>query len=179
MATVASGGMAITYSMEDEILGTAGGVKRVEGFFENDPFLVWYADNLSRCDISKLFDLHQAKGGMATIALYNREDVTCSGIVGLGKDDRITAFLEKPEAAQVFSHWVNAGIYMLDEHVLDLIPSVGFSDFGRHIFPALLEKGIPLFGYRLSQEEGLWWIDTQEDLRRVENKFLSKGLETK
>lgn len=169
-------GVNITYSIEEEILGTSGGVKRVASYFQDNPFLVWYGDNLSHCDIGKLFTLHQTRGGLATMALCYRENVSASGIVGLGIDDRIIAFLEKPESENVFSHWVNAGIYVLDVKVLELIPAQKFSDFGRDIFPEALKKGFSLYGYRLSQEEGLWWIDTQADLKFVEDNFPLKGI---
>lgn len=160
-------GVKITYSVENEPLGTAGGVKNVEWFFDG-PFLVWYGDNLSTCDLTHLYAFHQAKDSVVTIALYYREDPTASGIVGLDKTDRITRFLEKPRPDQVFSHWVNAGIFVLEPAVLEAIPTEGSPDFGRDVFPAMLTAGQPLYGYRMSADEGLWWIDTPEDLQRVQ-----------
>jgi mannose-1-phosphate guanylyltransferase len=160
-------GMGITYSPEAELLGTAGAVRNVAWFFDG-PFLVWYGDNLSRCNIDRLAAFHCSKGGAGTIALHHREDPTSSGIVGLDDQDRITRFLEKPKAEQVFSHWVSAGIFVLEPEVLQDIPSQGAPDFGRDVFPSLLARGTPLYGYRLSEAEGLGWIDTPEDLRRME-----------
>lgn len=161
-------GVRIIYSVEKEPLGTAGGVKNVERFF-NRSFFVWYGDNLSTCDLDRLFRFHREKGGLATIVLFHRQDPTASGIVGLDENDRITRFLEKPKPDQVFSHWVNAGIFVLEPEVLKAIPPEGPSDFGRDIFPALLAQGTALYGYRMSPDEGLWWIDTPEDLRKMEN----------
>jgi len=162
-------GVKITYSLEKEILGTAGGVKKVADFFDGT-FLVWYGDNLSTCDVSHMADFHRAKGGLATIALYQREDVTQSGIVGLDGADRILRFLEKPRLKQVFSHWVNAGILILEPEVLEFIPVDGKPDFGHDIFPLLLTKNQPLYGYKMSSGEKLWWVDTPEDLRQVEEE---------
>jgi NDP-sugar pyrophosphorylase family protein len=159
-------GVHITYSIEKEPLGTAGGVKNVEWFFDR-LFFVWYGDNISKCDLQRLYRQHRAKGGLATIALHHREDVTQSGIVGLDAGDRIVRFFEKPRPDQAFSHWVNAGIYVLEPAVLEFIPHDGAPDFGRDVFPALLAAGQPLYGYRLSADEGLWWIDTPEDLEKV------------
>lgn len=160
----------ITYSVEKEILGTAGGVRNVAGFFDG-PFFVWYGDNLSTCRLDNLWAFHQAKEGAATIALHYREDPTQSGIVGLDDQDRITRFLEKPQSEEVFSHWVNAGILVLEPQVLEMIPSERASDFGRDVFPALLTHNKPLYGYRMSAGEGLWWIDTVEDLHRVQREW--------
>jgi len=159
-------GVKITYSVEKEPLGTAGGVKNVEWFFDG-PFFVWYGDNLSTCDLACLYAFHQAKGGIATIALHYREDPTASGIVGLDENERIIRFLEKPRPDEIFSHWVSAGIFVLEPAVLQAIPAEGTPDFGRDVFPALVAQGAPLYGYRMSQDEGLWWIDTLEDLRRL------------
>jgi len=171
-------GVRITYSLEDRLLGTAGGVKNVAWFFDG-PFFVWYGDNLSTCRLDRLWEFHRVKGGIATIALYYRDDPTPSGIVGLDEDDRIVRFQEKPQPDQVFSHWVSAGLFVLEPQVLDFIPfaslrtgaAEGFPDFGRDIFPSMLAANQPLYGYRLSGDEGLWWIDTPEDLRRMESVF--------
>lgn len=164
----------ITYSIEDESLGTAGGVKNVGWFFDG-PFFIWYGDNLSTCNLNQLYSFHEGKEGVATIALHYREDPTASGIVGLDEDDRITRFLEKPRPDQVFSHWVSAGIFVLEPLVLEAIPAEGTPDFGRDVFPALLAAGQPLYGYRLSADEGLWWIDTPDDLERVQSMW-TKGI---
>jgi len=160
-------GVRINYSVEPELLGTAGAVKKVEQFFDG-PFFVWYGDNLSTCRLDRLWQFHQSKHAVATIALHYREDPTRSGIVGLDENDRVTRFLEKPRPDQVFSHWVNAGILALEREVLEVIPKEGVTDFGRDIFPALLERDSAIFGYRMAEDESLWWIDTAEDLARVE-----------
>lgn len=160
-------GVKITYSLEKEVLGTAGGVRNAVWFFDS-PFILWYGDNLSHCDLERLRQFHRTKGGLASIALYHRDDVSQSGIVDLDVEDRIVRFLEKPEPDRVFSHWVNAGIYVLEPAVLDFIRSEGTADFGQDVFPAMLEREHPLYGYRMSNEEGLWWVDTPQDLSRVQ-----------
>ncbi len=171
-------GVEISYSVETEPLGTAGGVKRMSPFLDGGPFFVWYGDNLSTCDLAKLYAFHRSKGGVATIALYDREDVTASGIVGLDVNDRIARFLEKPSPEHVFSHWVNAAIFVLEPSVLSAIPSEGTPDFGRDVFPGLLRDGASLFGYRMAPDEGLWWIDTPDDLRSVERLLSGRNEST-
>jgi NDP-sugar pyrophosphorylase family protein len=162
-------GVEIAYSWETEPLGTAGGLKKAAWFFDG-PFFVWYGDNLSTCRLDRLYALHRARRGAATIALHYREDPTSSGITALDEQDRITRILEKPRPEQVFSHWVSTGIFALEPQVLAAIPAEGACDFGRDIFPALLAEGVPLYGYRFSGDEELWWIDTPQDLRRIEDK---------
>ena len=160
-------GVRITYSLEPRLLGTAGGVRRVARLFDG-PFFVWYGDNLSRCRLDRLHALHQARGGQGTIALHYRENPTACGIVGLDENDRITRFVEKPRREELFSHWASAGIFILEPVVLEAIPPDGAPDFGRHLFPALLAQGAAIYGYAMSESEGLWWVDTPEDLRRTQ-----------
>lgn len=159
-------GVKIYYSYEEHLLGTAGGVKNVESFFDG-PFLVWYGDNLSTCNLNKLYQFHKAKGGLGTIVLHQREEVRHSGVVRLDGDDRIIFFQEKPKSEKVLSNWVNAGIYLFEQKVLNYIYPDKILDFGQDVFPYLLGRGERLYGYRLSHEEGFWWIDRPEDLKRV------------
>lgn len=161
----------ITYSYEPILLGTAGAVKKVETLF-GGTFLVAYGDNLTTCDIGRLCAFHREKRGIGTVALFHRDDPTTSGIASLDESDRITRFLEKPESAQVFSHWVNSGFLVLEPEVLSYIPPDLPSDFGRDILPMLISADRPLYGYRMSEE--LWWIDTLEDYLRLQ-KLVEKG----
>lgn len=160
-------GVQLVYALEAVLLGTAGSVRESAAFFD-ETFFVWYGDNLSTCRLDLLWQQHKARGGIATIALHERTDPTQSGIVGMDESDRITRFLEKPRPDQVFSHWVNAGIYVLEPAALAAIPAHGVADFGRDVFPKLLAQGAQLYGYKMSADEGLWWIDTLVDLQRVQ-----------
>lgn len=130
-------------------------------------FLVWYGDNLS-CDLARLTKLHRTKRAVASLALSHRDNPISSGIVSLDGDNRIIRFLEKPRANEVFSHWVSAGIFVMEPVVLEFIPDWGAPDFSRDVFPALIASGQPLYGYRMSAGEQLWWVDTPEDLHRVQ-----------
>jgi NDP-sugar pyrophosphorylase family protein len=167
-------GVRISYSLEPELLGTAGAVRKVAERFSG-PFFVWYGDNLSTCRLDQLWEFHTASGGLVTIALHEREDPTSSGIADLDEHGRITRFMEKPRPHEVFSHWVNAGIFVAEPEVVGTIPASGRADFSRDVFPALLERGAPVFGYRMTGNEQLWWIDTPADLERVEKQFALKS----
>lgn len=159
-------GVSIRYSREPELLGTAGGVGKVREHFTS-PFFVWYGDNVSTCLLDRLYAFHRARRGIATIALYRRDDPRSSGIAQLDTTDRVVRFVERPTPDQVFGNLVNAGIYVLEPDVLPYIPLGRASDFGRDVFPALLEAGEAVFGYRMGPGEGLWWIDTSRDLERA------------
>lgn len=164
-------GIRIRYSPEPEPLGTAGGVKHVEQFFDDGAFFVWYGDNLSTCNLERLAAFHHDRAGLATIALHEREDPTSSGIVGLDDRSRVTRFLEKPRPDQVFSRWVSAGIFVLEPGVLHSIEPGMALDFGRDVFPSLLATGAALYGYRMVPPERLYWIDTPDALRQLQQEW--------
>lgn len=163
-------GVSIVYSYEEEPLGTAGGVGRLRDFFDATFFLL-YGDNLVKCRLDRMLALHREKSALATVAMFHREDVTQSGIIGVDGDGRITRFLEKPRPEEVFSHRVNAGVLVLEPAVFGYIPRGGTPDFGRDVLPAMLAAGEPLYGYEMSADEGLWWVDTPADLERVSGEL--------
>ena len=159
-------GVNIRYSYEESLRGTAGALKLIPDFFE-ETFILWYGDNLCHLNLPKLVDFHNAKGGSGTIALHWREEVSQVGIADVDDDCRILRFLEKPSPDQVFSHWVNAGVYVLEPDILNHIPEGQNYDFGRHLFPKLLALDQKLYGYRMEENEKFWLIDRTQDLRVV------------
>lgn len=160
-------GVRFGYSVETDLLGTAGAVKRMAASLADQPFFVVYGDNLTTCDFGRLAQAHSAGGGTATVALFRKEDVTPHSAVELQPDDRITRFVEKPKAEDAPSHWISAGMNVMEPAVLDCIPDDRPCDFGFDVFPRLLREGRKIQGYRMGPHEGLWWIDTPEHYRRV------------
>ncbi|NKB67454.1 MAG: NTP transferase domain-containing protein [Candidatus Latescibacteria bacterium] len=141
-------GVDITYSHEQELLGTAGAVRQMAPFFDQ-PFLVYYGDNLTNVDLTALWTQHRQSGALATVGLLWMDDPSSRGIVQLDGDNRIRQVIEKPRPDQVFADYlVNGGIYAFDPEILNYIPP-GPSDFAADIFPALLQQGAPLYGHRL------------------------------
>ena len=156
----------ITYSHETTLRGTGGAIDVLRDRLRGDFFIV-YGDNLSTCRLDRLFALHAEKNAALTMAVFHREDVLASGIVGLADDGRITRFLEKPHRDAVFSNWVNAGILVGGARLLDFIPRGVKSDLSHDILPKMLERGEKLYGYTM--QEPLWWIDSLEDYERTLN----------
>jgi mannose-1-phosphate guanylyltransferase len=167
--------MKIAYSVEENLLGTAGAVRAARAKLGSDPFLVVYADNLIRCDIGAFLACHSASRATITLALHWRRDVSNSGVANLGPADRIRRFVEKPKVAGAEDHWVNAGLLLCQEAVYDYIPPQHASDFGQDVIPALIAAGMNVQGYRMQPPEQLLWIDTPEDLARTENELMTEG----
>lgn len=147
-------GVSLSYSTEDVPLGTAGSVLNAKELLSGT-FLVISGDALTDLDLTKVVDFHRSKGAAATLVLKRMADPLEFGIVMTSEDGRIERFLEKPTWGQVFTDTINTGIYVLEPEVLDLIPPDQPYDFSSELFPLMLEKGLPLFGY-ITEE---YWTD--------------------
>lgn len=157
-------GVSLSYSYEPALLGTAGAVRQVQDFFD-DTFVLLYGDNLSNCDLRALRSRHLQAGAVMTVALFQRDDVSQSGVARLDSHDRILEFIEKPTARVAPSHWVNSGIMVMEPEVVDYIPADRPSDFGFEVLPSLLTSGLRVMGYRMNED--LWWIDTLDSYHLV------------
>ncbi|MGC4044117.1 MAG: NDP-sugar synthase [Armatimonas sp.] len=128
------------------------GSEKLEHFFDT-PFLVLYGDNYYQFDPAPLIELHVKNHALATIATFTTSSPTGCGLVGTDSSGRVTRFVEKPPAEDVFTDQANAGVYILEPEVLSLIPGGVSYDFGRDVFPALLREfpgrlyATPLNGY--------------------------------
>lgn len=148
-------GVEVHYSYEPEPMGTAGGLKIVEEHFGSGPIVVFSGDLLTDIDLSGMLKFHASHGGLATVALVKVADPSRYGAVLLDSTSKITRFQEKPYHEEAVSNIINAGIYVLSPKVLDLIPEGGFYDYGKDLFPHLVEKDLGIFGH----EADCYWMD--------------------
>lgn len=148
----------ITYSYEEELLGTAGAAKRLEWFLD-EPFVVVYGDVFSNVNLARLIEFHQSQcrnyetQKAISLALYRVPNPTECGLVELTQDGQIVRFVEKPPADQVFTDLANAGIQVCEPSILQLIPAQTVFDFGRDVYPLMLAKQWPIFGLPICQSE--------------------------
>ncbi|MCA1990614.1 MAG: mannose-1-phosphate guanyltransferase [Coleofasciculus sp. S288] len=146
-------GVQMTYAVEeDQPLGTAGCVKNIAELLD-DTFLVISGDSITDFDLSAAIEFHKSKQSKATIVLTRVPNPIEFGVVITDEEMRIRRFLEKPSTSEIFSDTVNTGTYILDPSVLDYLPVNQESDFSKDLFPLLLKKDIPMYGY---VAEGYW-----------------------
>lgn len=156
-------GARIEYSYEPELLGTAGGVKNAEYFFNNEPFLVIYGDLLVNQDLSLLMRFHEKNNALATLILHQRKG--SNSLVKLESNGEISGFLERPteeERKRYLFPWVNSGIQILNKSVLKDLIKGEFADLPKNVYPKLLGEG-RLFGLPLSGDRVA--IDSPERYR--------------
>ena len=156
-------GLAITYVYEPELLGTAGALANIAAVVDQ-PFWVIYGDSVVRCDLAALAGAHAAAGAELTLALFDQERHAHTGIAGgrvvLKRDGAVEAFVEGGDAAG--SSLVNAGVYLAEPTILDLIPTGRLVDFGREVFPAMLAGGRRLQGHVIEDGGYCLGLDTPE-----------------
>ena len=140
-------GVSIAYSYEEELLGTAGGVKKLEKELAEDTFLIISGDALTDIDLTSLMEYHKGHGAIATLVVTPVEDPSKYGVVITDDRNRITGFQEKPSREEARSHVANSGIYVFEPEVLEMLPSGSFYDFGSQLFPRFLEENIDFYGY--------------------------------
>ena len=165
-------GVQIRYSYEEQLLGSAGAARRLYEYLRDGPFLVFYGDLYTDLNVSELIAVHREGRALITMALYQVENPTACGIVELDEQDYVKRFVEKPSPDQVFSRLANAGVFVVEPQVLDLIPAGIPYDFGHDVFPPVLQKGLPIRGY-LSRDVVID-IGTPDNYRRA-HSLASRG----
>lgn len=167
-------GVALRYITEPSPMGTGGAYKFAVDEFR-EPTVVFNGDILTDLDIARLIDFHKAKKSEATLALVSVDDPTRYGIVGAGPDGRIESFVEKPKPDEIDVikiRTINAGIYILEPSILDVIAKDTNRSFEYDIFPDILARTMPFFAYVMRDE---YWRDigTPANYLSAHHDFLS------
>ncbi len=145
-------GVRIRYCVEDEPMGTAGGVKLLQNMIE-DTFVVVSGDVVTDLDLSAALDAHKSNSAMASILLHAAADPGEFGIVATDSFSKVTRFIEKPRSSEIFGDTVNTGIYILEPEALSSIPYHQPFDFSMGLFPLMLNNREPVYGFSLP---GYW-----------------------
>ena len=148
-------GIDLSYSYEEELMGTAGGVRNVSSFLGAEPFLVMAADALTDIDLAALRAAHDASGGIATLAVKQVPNVSEFGVVITDSGGRIQGFQEKPDPAEALSDLASCMIYILEPEIFDYFPDKHSVDFAHDVFPALLENDVAFSVHKIDA----YWND--------------------
>jgi len=147
-------GLTISYSYEQQPLGTAGPIALVDGL--NDTFLVSNGDVLTTLDLRDLIRFHKEQKAIATIAAHHRQSKIDLGVIQRDGDYRITGYIEKP----TYDFMVSMGIYVFEPTVLPYIGRNQYLDFP-DLVKKLIAAGERVVGYEFN---GYW-----EDLGRPDD----------
>ena len=147
-------GIELTYSDEEELLDTAGGVWNVRDFLTEDgSFIVMAGDALTDVDLTALIDAHAAHDGVATMTVKKVANVSEFGVVLTDSEGRVSGFQEKPDPAEALSDLANCMIYAFRPEIFDYFPEDPHVDWAKQIFPLLLEQDVP---FHVHETERYW-----------------------
>jgi mannose-1-phosphate guanylyltransferase/phosphomannomutase len=142
-------GVEIMYSEEADLLGSAGGVRRIRQFFGNEPVLIVHGDILFDVDLSKVIQYHLSRAAQATLVLhpahhrynYGKIKVNTQGQIGQFVDQQ-ASWVDGPLIETVFT-----GVQVLDPSILDAIPAGCVASLTTAVYPGLLTSASRLYGY--------------------------------
>lgn len=161
-------GINFNHIHEEELSGTAGGVKKCQFFFdEGEDFLVLSADGLSNADLKAGIEVHKKSGAIATMGIKKiaLEEIPNFGVVVIDNKGFVKEFQEKPHIKDAKSDFINTGIYIFNYKIFDYIPSDTFYDFAKNVFPQFLADGIKINTFTVNE----YW----SDIGTVEQYFQS------
>jgi len=163
-------GFALHYAVEETPLGTGGAVKNAERYLD-ERTIVFNGDVLTDVDLPRVLADHEKAEAAASIVLTPVPNPSAYGLVETDASSRVLRFVEKPDPSQITTDTINAGIYVLESRLLDLIPAGQNHSIERGFFPTLLKRGDLV---RAHVHRG-YWIDigTPEKYRQVHRDVLS------
>ncbi len=173
-------GMKIDYIYEKSPLGTGGAVKRAEQFIDGTT-VVMNGDIITDLNLTKMLRFHRQKKSRATIALTPVNNPSAYGVVETERGGAVKSFLEKPSPEEVAGRTlnINAGVYLVEPGMLNLMEDGKVYSIERDIFPQFIGAGF--FGF---VSRNIYWMDlgtvakyagTSRDV--LEGTFKVKGLE--
>jgi mannose-1-phosphate guanylyltransferase len=146
-------GVTLEYAVEETPLGTGGAIAFAARGLEGS-FFALNGDSLREADLDELVAFHRSTGAKATILLTPVADPSRYGLVRTAPDGRVETFLEKPRPEEIDTDLINAGLYVLEPDVLELIAPECAVSIEREVFPRLATEGA-VYGIALPG----YWLD--------------------
>ncbi len=175
-------GRTARINQESTPMGTAGSVRLLLDEI-TDTVIIGSGDSVASFDVASLLKAHKMNGAKATMALWEVDDPSPFGIVGLStsqdgeidgnlREGFIRRFKEKPTPEEAFSNVINAGLYILEPEVMELVPEGEKYDFSKNLFPRLLEMGWPMYAQAIN---GVWFdVGSPQELIRAQNVLIER-----
>lgn len=150
-------GIDVDYAIDPYPLDTAGAIRYAALHAGVDStFVALNGDIITSLDLADQLDQHRSTGAVGTIHLVPVDDPSRFGVVSIDDTNRVLGFVEKPPREEAPSNLINAGTYIFEPEVLDLVPDNEAVSIERVTFPLLVEQG-GLFGYQHSSD--VYWVD--------------------
>lgn len=167
-------GVNLRYITEPSPMGTGGAYKFAADAL-GETTIVFNGDILTNLDVSEVIEFHRSKNAAATLTLVPVDDVSRFGVSEVDEEGRILRFVEKPQGDELTSlktNTINAGVYILEPSILELIAKDANRSFEYDVFPDILSRELPFFGYVMTDK---YWQDigTPENYLQAHHDFLN------
>lgn len=147
-------GIALDYAYEDTPLGSGGAIAATASTWRgagggawDEAFLVVNGDIITDLDLSAMLEAHRARGAVLSLSLHEVDDPSPFGVVDIDAEGRIHRFVEKPKREDAPSHLINAGTWIFEPRLLDMLDPTTFNRVEDGLFPALCSSGEPVYGF--------------------------------
>ena len=157
--------LPISFSYEDEILGTAGGLKNNESFFDDDVFLMVNGDIAMDFDLERALAFHREQEAFATMILFPQTSPYRYYPVRIDEQRRLCNFKETGSGGTPTDEvYVFTGAHILDPEIFDFIPSGRFYEINSEVYPAAIKAGKTIYGFPVDG----YWNDLGDPQRYLE-----------
>ena len=151
-------------------LDTADALRKVSSYIESENIIISMADIITNINLRENLKFFEKKDAFATISMTSTNQPQQFGVILIDKNQKIYLFLEKPGYQELvvssimdthkgsvflYTNLINTGLYIFKREILDILKNVNLMDFGKNVFPYLLEQEFKLFGYI----EKYYWMD--------------------
>ncbi len=167
-------GVKIHHVVEEQPLGTAGALTLIKKQLK-DRFLVFYGDVVMDFDIKSMQEFDAQAPSLGTLLVHPNNHPYDSDLLEV-KDGKITAFYPKPHTdGEIYHNLVNAAVYILSPEIFEYIEPLKPQDFGKDIFPKILQNGKVLRGYKSA--EYIKDMGTKDRLPKICNDVASGNVQ--
>ncbi|SFR99053.1 nucleotidyltransferase family protein [Anaeromicropila populeti] len=162
------GNVKISTTFEEKLLGSAGTIRENINYVENEEdFYIVNADNITNINLEKMLAYHKEKHSDFTLGIFHTNKPGECGIVEVGKGNRVTDFIEKPDCPK--SNLANAGIYIVNKAALPCFRKEQNVDIGKDVLPQLINN---MYAYFV--KEYLLDIGTPDNYEKANREFMDK-----
>jgi NDP-sugar pyrophosphorylase family protein len=163
-------GPPVSFSYEKEILGTAGGLKANESFFDQGTFLMVNGKIVMDLPLEQALAFHKERNALATLILFPQDPPYRWFPVRIDADYRLRNFKGTTDGGELTPQaYVFTGIHIMEPEIFSFIPSGVFYEINDQVYPAAMQSGKRVLGFPL---EGYWqepsnpgrYLETQKDL---------------
>jgi NDP-sugar pyrophosphorylase family protein len=160
-------GVKIEYFFEKEPLGSAGGLKALEGKLNGDFFFV-YGDTFSLVDYTKMQEEWAKKpaDALGMQRMKKTQDYADADVAELDVEGKFIAIHTKPHTATYSNAYRMRGVFIMRKEILQYVPENTAYDLGKKLLPDVVARGLKFYSYECDDySKG---IDTVEKWKEVE-----------